>query len=55
MYYIREINVRKAGDFVFNVGFSDQLTFQINDEVVFAGENLYQRKAIPPMGDMGGN
>lgn len=38
---IREINVREAGDFVFKVGFSDQLTFQIDGEVVFTGENLY--------------
>jgi hypothetical protein len=38
---MREIDVQKAGDFVFSVGFSDQLTFQINDEVVFTAEHLY--------------
>jgi hypothetical protein len=38
---IREIDVREAGDFVFKVGFSDQLKFQIDGEVVFTGENLF--------------
>lgn len=38
---IREINVQKAGDFIFNVGFSDQISFQIDGEVVFTGENIF--------------
>ena len=39
---IREIEVQEAGEFLFHVGFSDQLTFQVDDEIVFTGENLYQ-------------
>jgi len=39
---VREVKVQTGGKFTFNVGFSDQLTLQIDDEVVFKGENLYQ-------------
>jgi hypothetical protein len=39
---VREVEVQTDGNFTFNVGFSDQLTLQIDDEVVFKGENLYQ-------------
>jgi hypothetical protein len=38
---VREIEVHKAGTFIFHVGFSDQLTFQINNEVIYTGENLF--------------
>ena len=38
---IREVEVRRDGKFNFSVGFSDQLTLKIGDEVIFSGENLY--------------
>jgi len=39
---IRDVKVHKDGMFVFNVGFSDQLTLQIDGEVIFSGENLFR-------------
>jgi len=38
---LREVDIHKDGRFIFNVGFSDQLTLQIDNEDIFNGENLY--------------
>lgn len=37
----REMRVDEAGEFVFHLGFSDEITFQIDGEEVFTGENLF--------------
>lgn len=36
-----EMRVDEAGEFVFHLGFSDEITFQVDGEDVFTGENLF--------------
>lgn len=38
----RSIDVLTAGSIALDVGFSDELTLQIDDEVIFTGRNLFQ-------------
>lgn len=38
---VREIEVPEDGVLTFKVGFSDELTLQVDDDVVFSGENRY--------------
>lgn len=37
----REMRVDEAREFVFRLGFSDEITFQVDGEDVFTGENLF--------------
>ena len=35
------MRVETAGEFIFHLGFSDEITLQIDGEEVFTGENLF--------------
>lgn len=38
---VREVDMEQAGDFTFRLGFSDVLSLQVDEQVVFSGENLF--------------
>jgi hypothetical protein len=41
VHLVREIEITEAGDFTFRIGFSDVLSLQVDEQVIFTGENLF--------------
>jgi hypothetical protein len=38
---VRWIEMAKSGDLAFSIGFSDELSLQVDEQVIFTGENLF--------------